>query len=52
MEKQTGKQTDTLNSQNLSNKTDELKQIESIFQKKTLLNDLTIYNQNYYTKYH
>ena len=42
MEKQTEKQVNALKSVNLSNKTDELKQIQGIFQKK-LLNDLIIY---------
>ena len=35
-EKQTEKQVDALKSLNLSNKTDELKQIEGIFPKKTV----------------
>ena len=42
MEKQTEKQVNALKSVNFSNKTDELKQIQGIFQKK-LLNDLIIY---------
>ena len=42
LEKQTEKQFDALNSLNLSNKTDELKQVEGIFPK-NLLNDLNIY---------